>query len=251
MSNQAPITAVSKAELLRTLRGKIKHLEGFKMDPCGASLQFGVPEIDQSFPDGSMPLGAAHEFISDSPENTAATSSFIAAMLSRLNQSSGTVLWISKSKTLYAPGLLPFGLDPNRVVFIHVGNDRQALWAIEEALRAKGLMAVVGEIGNADMTATRRLQLAVEKSGTTGFLLRVPKREHSSVCVGRWRIQHITSEETKGLPGVGNARWRVDLEKVRHGQPGQWDLEWNDGFSLIRPKAVSTISSALSSWKRA
>ena len=236
---------IKKADVLAMLRQKVREIEGFKVPSPLTSMCFGIDKIDQSFADGSMPLGTTHEFITDVAENTAATVSFIASVLAKMNQSTGTVLWISKSKTLYVPGLLPFGLNPDRIVFIRVSRDQEALWAIEESLRAKGLMAVVGEIGNADFIATQRLQHAVEKSGTTGFLLRInPKQqEQSSVCVTRWKIRPIPSEEENGLPGVGTPRWKVALEKVRHGQPGQWDIEWYDNeFRLINPPIKPTAN---------
>lgn len=40
---------------------------------------------------------------------------------------------------------------------------------MEEALKCGGLAAVVGEVQDISFTASRRLQLAVEQSGVTGF----------------------------------------------------------------------------------
>ena len=243
MSLQPTHSISKKADVLASLRDEIRKIEGFKTATATASMHFGITELDNAFPDKCLPLGTTHEFISDSPESSAATASFIAAILSKVVQNNATVLWVSKSKTLYAPGLLPFGITPDRIVFIHVSRDKEALWAIEEALRAKGLMAVVGEIGDADLTATRRLQLAVEKSGTTGLLLRNNPRkiEQSSVCVTRWKIDPLPSIEQNGLPGLGQPRWNVELQKVRHGQPGKWAIEWNDySFSLI-PQVIQPL----------
>lgn len=241
--SELPAQTQTKAEIIASLRAEMLKIEGFKVGTTSATMKFGIADLDERFPAGCMPMGTTHEFTSDAPENTAATVSFIASVLAKINQPNGTVLWVSKSKTLYAPGLLPFGLNPDRIVFIRVSRDKEALWAIEESLRAKGLMAVVGEIGDADFVATQRLQHAVEKSGTTGFLLRInPKQDQSSVCVTRWRIKPISSEEENGLPGVGIPRWNVSLEKVRHGQPGQWDLEWKaDQFNLIK-KPIQPIN---------
>jgi protein ImuA len=28
------------------------------------------------------------------------------------------------------------------------------------------------------------------------------------------------------MPGVGHPRWKVELLKVKNGQPGSWTIEW-------------------------
>jgi hypothetical protein len=33
----------------------------------------------------------------------------------------------------------------------------------------------------------------------------------------------------EGLPGIGFPRWQVDLQRVRNGTPGSWQLEWAGG----------------------
>ena len=82
------------------------------------------------------------------------------------------VLWCLPRPDLYGPGLAAHGLDPGRVVLVRASRDAEILWAMEEGLRAPGIVAVVGEIGSFPMVASRRLQLAAERSGITAFLLR-------------------------------------------------------------------------------
>jgi protein ImuA len=76
-------------------------------------------------------------------------------------------------------------------------------------------------------TESRRLQLAVEKSGVTGFIHRHnPKAESSSACTTRWKIRPTQSLSQDGLPGVTHAAWNVELLKVRNGLPGSWQIGW-------------------------
>jgi protein ImuA len=36
------------------------------------------------------------------------------------------------------------------------------------------------------------------------------------------------------MPGLGFARWNVELLKVRNGKPGSWQIEWGPtGFRTI------------------
>jgi protein ImuA len=42
--------------------------------------------------------------------------------------------------------LVSFGIEPDKIVFINVRNEKDKLWAMEEALKYNGLSAVVGEM---------------------------------------------------------------------------------------------------------
>src|SRR6202011_5895797 len=113
-------------------------------------------------------------------------------------------------------------------------------WAMEEGLRRPGLAAVVGEIGRLPMLASRRLQLAAERSGVTALLLRrwrtgaeaAAERNRPSAAMTRWRVTALPSSpavgEFGGEPGIGRPRWRVELVRVRGGAPAQWDVEGAD-----------------------
>jgi protein ImuA len=101
---------------------------------------------------------------------------------------------------------------------------------MEEALKCDGLAAVVAEIQELSFIASRRLQLAVEKSLVTGFILRRnPRNINTTACVTRWKIKPIQSESVDGLPGVGFPRWNVELLKARNGKGGSWQIEWVAG----------------------
>ena len=101
---------------------------------------------------------------------------------------------------------------------------------MEEALKCEGLAAVIGETSELSFTASRRLQLAVEQSRVTGFVLRVqPRNPGITASVTRWKISPISSVLPDSMPGVGFPRWNVELLKVRNGKPGAWQLEWKGG----------------------
>jgi protein ImuA len=125
---------------------------------------------------------------------------------------------------------MTFNVEPDQVIFIDLGQDKDVLWVMEEALKCEGLAAVVAELKEISFAQSRRLQLAVENSKVTGFLLRTdPRKLGTTTCVARWQITHLPSEPEGGLPGVGFPRWQVELLKVRNGIPGTWKLEWVDG----------------------
>src|SRR5204863_978353 len=137
---------------------------------------------------------------------------------------------ISSCRKIFPPALNFFDIEADRIIFIDVKKEKEILWVLEEALKCEGLAAVVGEINEISFTASRRLQLAVEESRVTGFLLRhYHSKLNITASVSRWRITHIPSKLEDGLPGVGFPRWNVVLEKIRNGRPGHWQIEWSAG----------------------
>jgi protein ImuA len=123
-----------------------------------------------------------------------------------------------------------FNIDPDRIIFIDLVNEKDVLWTIEEALKCDAISAVVGELKEISFTESRRLQLATEQSGVTG-LMNYYNRERISntTSVARWEITSLASEPEHLMPGVGYPRWNVELLKIRNGKPGSWELEWVAG----------------------
>ena len=184
--------------LLPELRERIRRLER----PAAAThgvLPFGVAAIDRVLPGGGLAQGALHEIlgVGGDEEDGALAASFAAGILGRLAATrDGMVLWCLPRPDLYGPGLAAHGLDPARLVLVRAPRDGEILWAMEEGLRAPGIVAVVGEIGVLTAVASRRLQLAAERSGITAFLLR------------RWRDGGQAARE-RNLPNAAATRWRI------------------------------------------
>jgi protein ImuA len=227
---------------LAALRERIRHIE---QPASHGVLPFGVAAIDRALPGGGLALGAVHEIlgIGGDEEDGAAACGFIAGLLARLRM--GPVLWCLKRPDLYGPGLLAHGLDPARLVLVGAPRDEDILWAIEEGLRAPGLVAVIGEIGRLPLVAGRRLQLAAERSGITAFLLRrwrnseeaARERERPSAAVTRWRIAALPArdiDDPRLRQLIGQPRWRVELLRCRGGVPAGWDVEVADATGHVR-----------------
>ncbi|MBK4719226.1 hypothetical protein JJL56_10125 [Azospirillum sp. YIM DDC1] len=213
-----------RAAVLADLRARIRGLEGLGGEGARV-LPFGLPDLDGAFPAGGLPLGCLHEVAGEEP---GAGTAFAAHLLARLASTAAPALWVVRARDLHAAGLAAYGLTPDRLIAVRATRDADALWAMEEALRCKRLSAVLGEVGGLDLTASRRLQLAAESSGVTGFLLQsTARRSAASAAVTRWRIAPAPSWTAE--PGVGDPRWRAELERCRGGRPGAWLVEWRDG----------------------
>jgi protein ImuA len=254
--------------LLPELRERVRRIERSPAMAHGV-LPFGVAAIDRALPGGGLARGALHEILGagGDEEDGALAAAFAAQILGRLTRPPtspsrsltrpgpslsplgggegrgevGVVLWCLPRPDLYGPGLAAHGLDPGRVVMVRASRDAEILWAMEEGLRAPGIAAVVGEVGSLPMVASRRLQLAAERSGITAFLLRrwrdgrqaARERALPNTAVTRWRIAALPSRPSLDEPGVGNPRWRVELLRCRGGEPAYWEMEVPDATDHV------------------
>ena len=253
MMMKARVDNISKSEQKRNmpeataflpeLRERVRRIERPTATARGV-LPFGLAGIDRALPDGGLARGALHEILGagGDEEDGALAAAFAAGILGRLTVSGdGMVLWCLPRPDLYGPGLAAHGLDPGRVVLVSTPRDTEILWAMEEGLRAPGIVAVVGEVGTLTATASRRLQLAAERSGITAFLLRrwrdggqaARERALPNAAVTRWRITTMHSIPLRSEPGVGRLRWRVELLRCRSGEPACWEMEVPDATDNV------------------
>jgi protein ImuA len=229
--------------LLPELRERIRQIERPAVTVHGF-VPFGVAAIDRSLPGGGLARGALHEIlgVGGDEEDGAVAAAFAAGVLGRLVMArDGLVLWCLPRPDLYGPGLAVHGLDPGRLVLVRVSRDAEILWAMEEGLHSPGIVAVVGEVGALPAVASRRLQLAAERSGATAFLLRrwreggraARERALPNAAMTRWRIAALPSRPVRDEPGVGHPRWRIELLRCRGGEPGCWEMEVPDATDHV------------------
>jgi protein ImuA len=238
-----PAASRAGRTLLPELRERIRRIERPAATAHGVT-PFAIAAIDQALPSGGLARGALHEFLGagGDEEDGALAAAFAARILGRLIATGdGMVLWGLSRPDLYGPGLAAHGLDPGRVVLVRTRRDGEILWAMEEGLRVPGILAVVGEIGSLPAVASRRLQLAAERSGITAFLLRrwrdggqaARERALPNAAVTRWRITAVPAHPIRGEPGIGRPHWRVELLRCRGGEPASWELEVPDATDHV------------------
>jgi protein ImuA len=226
--------AAEKLAIAKQLQAEINALQGLgklSHEPANDHLA----PFSAAFPGNTFSTGAIHEFISYEVANAAATTGFVSGIVSKLSKEGGLCLWVAGGSKIYPAGLKYYGLEPDRIVFIHTARPKEALWIIEEALKCEALTAVIGEVRELSFSDSRRLQLAVENSGVTGFIHRYcPKAENAVACTTRWKITALPSVVQGNLPGVGYSAWDVQLVKVRNGRPYAWQVNWQDNrFNII------------------
>ncbi|MGX8009073.1 ImuA family protein [Mesorhizobium sp. ORM8.1] len=223
MSAQTPSAAISD------LRDRIARLEGGNRRER-AVLPFGIAAVDSHLPGGGVALGALHEVAGggNGAIDGAAASLFAAGIAARTQ---GKVLWCVTRQDLFAPAIAQVGLHPDRVIYVEAGDDKSLLACFEEGLRHVGLGAVVAEVARLSMTASRRLQLASEGSGAMGIAIRRWRRQtevadfgQPTASVTRWRVSVLPSQPLP-VPGVGRARWQLELIRSRGGETLDIEVE--------------------------
>ncbi len=214
--------------------------------PFGAAI--ALPR--QTALNGLVEPGRLHEAI---PARTGAEPAALGFLLGLAQQWSGRSLFWVREQTaaaetgeLYGPGLQAFGLDPAHCILVDVRKRMDALWAAEQGLRVENLTVLLELSGRdkpIDLTGTRRLTLACEKSGATALILRgdiVKAPTTPSAAWTRWAIMPAPSMSSV-FDEVGASSLSATLLRHRAGPAGaRFDIDWNDHVFTATRKALGS-----------
>ncbi len=234
------------SDTLTRLRQRLDTIgPSHRNDKNKSRIPLGCAEIDAALQGGLAP-GLLHEAVTAGGRDGAAAVGFAAALALRAKERRPLV-WIRQrfaeveGGDLYAPGLAELGLDPGGLTLVRARHPRDLLAAGLEAVRCPALGAVVLEMWGRspllDLTATRRLMLAAERSGVTAILVRVGAEAERSVAFTRWRVGAARSRPlAANAPGL--ATFDITLLRNRAGTSGLgWRVEWDHGQQRFRSAA--------------
>jgi protein ImuA len=112
-----------------------------------------------------------------------------------------------------------------------------------EALRCSQVSSVVALVDALDLTESRKLQLAAETSGATGFFIGSAPAVSIAAPVTRWKISPVSGGRGRRFD---EPIWALDLLYSRGGRPGKWMLEWRGRMLRTIPvQPVQTEREAL------
>jgi protein ImuA len=214
---------------IRRLREQIQRLEGVPLR-ARSVLPFGIEAIDSRLPGGGLALGALHEVAGggNAAIDGAAAALFAAGIAARTK---GKILWCITRQDLFAPALAQVGLAADRVIYVDACDEKSVLACFEEGVRHGGLGAVVAEVARLSMTSSRRLSLAAEASGSIAIAVRRWRRQTEAADFGqptasatRWRVSTLPSTPLP-VPGVGRARWLLELIRCRAGESADFVVD--------------------------
>lgn len=216
--------AAARAALGATLR----------LDEAKARVKLGEGgcALDQAL-GGGLSREELHEIAPREAGDRASAFGFALAIAARLAHGRA-ILWVGdeaamgETGALYAPGIDRHGLSSRRIVAVRANGARDALWALEEAVKSGAVGAAIGEIGRVgsayDLTASRRLALAARAGATPCLLLLSGLTGQadalSSAAATRFEVAAAPSrraESTGRTPLPGAPVWRARLAKRRGG----------------------------------
>ncbi|HWE01028.1 MAG TPA: hypothetical protein VG326_01370 [Tepidisphaeraceae bacterium] len=189
-----------------------------------------LPDLDALAPGGAFARGAVHELLTE-PQDGKAT--FIAMLLAMAqgrdssapgpstpcSVSTGAIIWCDPAGELYPPAFAAHGFPLDRLFLLQPRspdpNGKDLIWAASECLRCKGVGAVVAPLQRLSRIEARRLQLAAERGGGVGILLRHTGRHSSQhAAATRWLVRPTPGSRTI-------QRWTIQLLHGHGGRVGQ------------------------------
>ncbi len=266
---------------LHALRRELARIEtGARSAQPERILRLGPAPLDAAL-GGGLALGAVHEIGPAQPMHLAAATGFAVALARRAGHHrehcvniqpfsvslqnepiaprpppvcpSPPVLWIQQDYAgfeagrPYGLGLALFGLPMARLVVLTVRHTRDALWAMEEALKSGAVSAALLELikddSGADLTASRRLSLAAAEGGALGLVLTPHASDRPSAAMTRWQVAAAPGARD-AFGGLGPAAFALSLVKNRRGPTGRWLLLWDHHECAFAPTLSLGVAQA-------
>jgi hypothetical protein len=185
-------------------------------EPAATSFTLDLAAWDQLAPCGQFALAAVHELLFDPNRHRAPKFPALTLARSAMARREGSALiWCDPDGTLYPPALAAAGVPLDRLIVLRP-QSADVNWTITECLRCKGVGAVVAPApAKLSRVEARRFQLAAERGGGVGILLRSLGRGSDIYAAAtRWLIQPARGERTV-------QRWKVELVHGHGGLVGQ------------------------------
>lgn len=163
-----------------SLRRQLTGLVTLKEDQRPA-ISWGCPELDQFMPGGSLQPGMMVELLYER-RGSGATSLAMHCAKQAVVQQAGPLVVVDRGGRFYPPAAVARGIE-SRDLIMAASNETamssaEELWALDQALRCKGVAVVMAWIDKIDPHSFRRLQLAAEVGQTLALLIR-PARVRS------------------------------------------------------------------------
>lgn len=218
-------------------------------DVCGAGwFSLGHAGIDAML-GGGLARGRLHEAFAAEAEDAASAAGFAAMLALRARPAGSAVLWLRTDDAerrcgrFHAPGFADLGGDPDALLLAMAPDPVALLRSAADAARCAGLGAVVvegwGKFPALDLTASRRLALAAEKSGVTVLMLRIGAEPVPSAAETRWAVRSAASVALEAN-APGPAMLDIELLRRRAGPSGmRWRVEWDRDRCAFREPALS------------
>jgi protein ImuA len=235
-------------DILAMLRRNLVSIAGGRHLSGEGRIATGHPVLDAAL-GGGLARGRVHELFAASGDDAASASAFAAMLVLCASGARAPIFWLRTDEAerrggrIHGPGLSELGGDPDALVLGQAPDAKALLRSAADAARCPGLGALVveswGKCAQLDLTASRRLTLAAEQSGTTLFLLRLEAEPVPSAADTRWAVGAAPSRALEAN-APGPPTFEIELLRRRSGPAGmRWRLEWNRDRLIFNEPALS------------
>ena len=238
------LTGAQAPDALARLRQRMENTQPYQSDK--ASLPLGLRGVDALL-GGGLARRALHEITPAAPIHLGAATGFALALAVLAGKGARETLLIqtdmarTESGAPYGIGLDHFGLPARRLLVLRARRPIDALFAMEEALKCRGLASVIAELPDdaADLTATRRLSLAARAHDGIGLLLRHRSTSAPSAAMTRWEVS-ADAGPRDAFGGIGTTAFLLSLVKNRRGPCGRFRVAWShDELAFVAADPVA------------
>lgn len=213
-----------RQQLLRQLRafstGPPEPREPVRLESAGLRALFS----------GGLRRGTLTEWFSEGMG--AGTESLALKLVAELR---GGIVVVDSERSFYPPAAAALGISLSDTILVRPQREGDALWAVEQSLRCRGVGGVVARLDRVESRSFRRLQLAAEHGGTIGVFL----RPASQRAAPSWAQARFT---VRALPSQPGGR-RLQIESLHLDGGDAMELEINDetgALCLVSRLADST-----------
>ena len=114
---------------------------------------------------------------------------------------------VERESGFYPPAAVAWGIRPDEMIIVRCTTAEDELWSVEQALRCRAVGAVLAWPKRLNDRQLRRWQLAAERAGSVGLLVRDGRRQRGGYAVE-------TCLYVRPLAGQHGC-WRFRVERLR------------------------------------
>jgi hypothetical protein len=195
----------TRDQTLAQLQQKLRSLEQARWS-LNERISSGCAALDRLLPRGGFVPGTLVEWFAEERGQGAGTLAMIVS--GQACRQRGALVVMDRAGQFYPPAAVAWGIDPTKLIVVRATSPQDELWALDQALRCRGVAAVWASLERLESRAFRRLQLAAEAGGSLGLLLR-PVRARGRPS---WADIQLLVESRCG---PSSRRLRVELLRCR------------------------------------
>jgi hypothetical protein len=241
-------------QILEILQEKIRGLESARL-PQGELISTGFAALDRLLPQRGFCRGTLIEWLGAQ----GGAAGILAAVVARQACRDSAALVIIDPCTrrssnavtgyCYPPALFNLGFDSAQIIFVCPQNRKDYLWALNQSLATRGVGAVLSWPQTLDDRTFRGLQLAAERGGGLGMLVRpCSARGQPTWSEVRLWVESLPAALSRSSLNRINTmrRLRIELLRSRGGKPGSAvELELDDERGTLQESRSLHLASQL------